>query len=77
MPDYTEIRVLSVPSVACRQTDSISCGLFICMNIKEIVQEQDILLVAGGKELRRSQVNQEKAPLWRFFLFYIIVMEMK
>jgi len=69
-------RQLPVP-LACRQTDSISCGLFLCMNMKEIVQEQEILLVAGGKKLRRSQVSQEKAPLWRIFLFYIIVMKLK
>jgi hypothetical protein len=70
-------RRLPVP-LACRQTDSISCGLFTCMIIKEIVQERGILSVIGaGKQMRRSQVNQEKAPLWRLYLFYIIVMKSK
>jgi Ulp1 family protease len=71
-----EYRRLLVP-LACRQTDSISCGLFTCMNIREIVQERDILMAGGSKQMRRSQVNQEKAPLWRLYFFFIIVMESK
>jgi hypothetical protein len=62
--------------IACQQTDSISCGVFTCMNIREIVQEQDILL-GGRKRLRKSQVNQEKAALWRFCLFCVVAMKSK
>jgi Ulp1 family protease len=69
-------RRLPVP-IACQQRDGISCGLFTCMNIKEIVQHRDILQVGGRKKLHKSQVNQEKAALWRFYVFYIIVMNSK
>jgi hypothetical protein len=50
---------LPVP-IACRQMDTISCGLFTCMNIKEIVHDRDILLVGGRKKkvksIRRRQL---------------------
>jgi Ulp1 family protease len=68
-------KCLEIP-VGCQQTDRISCGLFTCMNTKEIVQDRDILL-GGRKKLKKSQVNQEKAPLWRFYLFQLILMKAK
>jgi hypothetical protein len=46
------------------------------MNKKETVQERDFL-PGGRKKLRKSQLNQEKAALWRFCLFRVIVMKSK
>jgi hypothetical protein len=72
-----EYRRLPIP-VDCVQTDSISCGLFTCMNTKAIVEQPEILLGGRGrKRLQKSQVSQEKAAWWRFYLFYIIVMKSK
>jgi hypothetical protein len=71
-----EHRQLPAP-IACQQTDSVSCGRFTCMNMRETVQEQDILLGGRKKRLRKSQVNQEKTALWRFCLFCVVAMKSK
>jgi Ulp1 family protease len=63
-------RRLPIP-LACRQTDSISCGLFTCMNIKEIVEERDILRVGGKKKLKKVK-SIRRRPLCGAFTYSIL-----
>jgi hypothetical protein len=61
--------------IGCRQTDAVSCGLFTCVNTKKQFKTEKSCL--GAKETEKSQVNQEKAPLWRLCLFQLTVMNSK
>jgi hypothetical protein len=61
--------------IGCRQTDAVSCGLFACVNTKNSSRPRS--LAWGQKETEKSQVNQEKAHLWRLCLFQLTVMNSK
>jgi hypothetical protein len=71
-----EYRQLQIP-LQCRQTDGVSSGLFTCMNTIAIAEQPQILLNDNNsrKCLKKWQDNQDKAPWWCFYLFYIIVLK--